>query len=174
MRKNKIGISIVVATLVLGIGLYVSTSFLGSDNKKQHTGNMEEKDVITSLTNAIDEVVTKVDDGEKEFSLDMTEDDIQNAIHHMSHAKVYAVEKWSHLEPTQKRIDQLLNVVERNQTMLDYGDLYLRILKKWQAGDFREAVTDHNSIWDLQGGTIGEATRLLTEDEQAAYKENHF
>ena len=79
------------------------------------------------------------------------------------------------LEPTQARIDRLLYVVERNQTVLDYSDfLPIRILEKWQAGNFSNAVTDHNSIWDLQGGTIGEATRLLTEDEQAAYKQKHF
>lgn len=174
MRKNKIGMIMVAATLVLGIGIYVSTSFIGSEKEKQHIGSKVEKDVITSLAEAIDEVVTKEVDSEKEFPLDMTEDDIQNAIHHMSHAKVYAVEKWSHLEPTQTRIDQLLYVVERNHTVLDYGELYIRILEKWQAGDFLNAVTDHNSIWDLQGGTIGEATRLLTEDEQVAYKDKHF
>lgn len=174
MGKNKIGIIIIFATLVLAIGLSVFTNFVGTENANKPNEKREEMDVAETLTAAIDQVVKKEIDVDKEFPLDMTEDDIQNAIHHMSHAKVYAVEKWSHLEPTQKRIDKLLYVVERNQTVLDYGDLYIRILEKWQAGNFSNAVTDHNSIWDLQGGTIGEATRLLTENEQAAYKEKHF
>jgi hypothetical protein len=45
MGKNKIGISIVVATLVLGIGLYVSTSLIGTENKNEQTGQKEEMDV---------------------------------------------------------------------------------------------------------------------------------
>ncbi len=92
----------------------------------------------------------------------------------MSHAKVLATEKWSHLEPTQERIDRLLDVVERNQNILDHSDLYIRILERWQASNFSNAVTDHNSIWDLQGETIGEATRLLTKEEEAEYIKKHF
>lgn len=177
--RNRIVIILSIATLVLGIGYYVSTILAGSEEGKEPIEQKEVNDVIETWTSN-DEVVEEVEEVkvesqvEKEFPLDMTEADVQNSIHRMSHAKVLAAEKWSHLEPTQERIDRLLDVVKRNQNILDHSALYIRILERWQANDFSNTVTDHNSIWDLQGGTIGEATRLLTEDEQAAYKEKHF
>jgi hypothetical protein len=168
MLKNKNHVSI--ASLVLGIGIYLAASFIGSQEVKEPKDKSEEENILETLT----AIIKPEEDVENKFPLDMTEDEVQKAIHHMSHAKVYAKEKWSHLEPNQARIDRLLYVVERNENFLDYGNLYIRILERWQSGNFSNAVTDHNSIWDLQGGTIGEATRLLTEEEQAAYKVVHF
>ncbi|WP_227521592.1 DUF6241 domain-containing protein [Bacillus alkalisoli] len=40
--------------------------------------------------------------------------------------------------------------------------------------DFSHAVQDHNAIWSLQNGTVGKATRLLTEREQLRYARKHF
>lgn len=179
MGKNRVSILFVVVTLVLCIGYYVSTSLAGSEKLKKPGEQTEENDVIETWASS-DEVVEEGEEEkvesqvEIEFPIDMTEADVQNAIHHMSHAKVLATEKWSHLEPTQERIDRLLDVVKRNQNILERSNLYIGILERWQGGNFSNAVSDHNSIWDLQGGTIGEATRLLTEDEQAAYREKHF
>ncbi|MFV8828220.1 DUF6241 domain-containing protein [Alkalihalobacterium sp. APHAB7] len=41
-------------------------------------------------------------------------------------------------------------------------------------GDFSQAVYDHNVIWEIQGGTVGKATRLLTEEEEREYIQMYF
>lgn len=176
--KNKSIIIIVVAALVLVMGYYVSTSLIGSKEIKQGE-KVEDKDgtdSVTTTAEAVDdqgqmETGTKV---ERELPLDISEEKIQNSIHAMSHAKVYAKQKWSHLEPTQERIDRLLVILEQNKDELDFDDLYISILKNWQAGDYSDAVSDHNEIWKLQDGTVGKATRLLSEKEQAEYRKKHF
>lgn len=106
------------------------------------------------------------------FPMDMGEAGVQDAIHHMSHQKVYADVKWGRLEITDERIDRLIEVVETNDYR--HGSLYLDILRRWEAGDFSKAVEDHNSIWRLQGGTIGEAQRLYTPEEEEAYIQAKF
>ncbi|MFC0560742.1 DUF6241 domain-containing protein [Halalkalibacter alkalisediminis] len=37
---------------------------------------------------------------------------------------------------------------------------YLGILSRWSIGDFSREVHDYDSIWQLQGGTIGKSTGL--------------
>ena len=41
------------------------------------------------------------------------------------------------------------------------------------SSDFSQVDQDHNTVWRLQGGTIGEATGILTPKEEQAYIESH-
>lgn len=173
MGNYRSAIVVVIAILVLGIGYFVSTSLIGSQKMIEPIDNNEEMDVIERWTasDVVMEEDQEIDSQvENEFPVEITKADVQNAIHSMSHSKVYATEKWRYLEPTQARIDRLVDVVKRDKNIFDLSDLYRSILKKWQVGDFSNAVSDHNSIWDLQGGTVGEATRLLTEEVEAEYR----
>jgi hypothetical protein len=106
------------------------------------------------------------------FPLNMREKDMQDALHWMSHSKVFAKEKWGHMEITAERIERLQEVVEANH--YQYASLYKNMLSRWAEGDFSMAVQDHNSIWKIQGGTIGIATRLLNPEEEAKYRKKHF
>ena len=63
-------------------------------------------------------------------------------------------------------------IIEANQ--YEHGDVYEQIITRWLNGDFSQAVEDHNTIWRLQNGNVGEATRLLTEEEIQRYHEEHF
>ncbi|WP_268872885.1 DUF6241 domain-containing protein [Neobacillus fumarioli] len=51
---------------------------------------------------------------------------------------------------------------------------YKDILERWAAGDFSQIDKDHNTIWDLQGGTIGKATGMATPKEEMAFIEKNF
>ncbi|WP_160723725.1 DUF6241 domain-containing protein [Bacillus sp. USDA818B3_A] len=175
--KNKLTIVIVVTAIVLGFAMYFSTSFIGTKEVIGPSKTEEKKVVAEPVTTAAEGNEEKEKIGpelEEELPLDLSEEEIQNKIHAMSHAKVHAEEKWTHLEPTQERINRLLVVVESNQDGLNESNLYIAILKRWKAGDFSKAVSDHNKIWKLQDGTIGEATRLLSDKEQAEYREDYF
>jgi Family of unknown function (DUF6241) len=102
-------------------------------------------------------------------NLTLSEDEIQQYMHGMSHQKVDAKEKWVHIEMTDERIQFLIGVVEGGS--YNNRDLYLDILNRWSEDDFSRADKDHNEIWKLQGGTIGEATGLLTAEEEQEYLE---
>jgi hypothetical protein len=110
----------------------------------------------------------------EEISLDMSEDEVQNAIHHMSHQKVKADKKWGELQITPERIEQLLEVVTANESKFDHSSMYLEILNRWKDNDFSSAVTDHNKMWKLQDGSIGKARRLLTQAEEQKYIDKNF
>jgi len=183
MSKSTIGV--LIGVICVGIVFYVYSSFLDSEKTletqpeelaSEETTPMEENagvDVEKQEDNRKSESVPK-SKVEREFPLSMDEERVKNAIHNMSHAKVHAEQKWGHLEPTKERIDRLLEVVVENRSTYDHSKLYIAILEKWQAGDFSDSVTAHNSIWDLKNGNVGKATRLLTAAEEAEYREKYF
>lgn len=104
---------------------------------------------------------------EKEFPMNMSEYDIQVVIHAMSHQKVKAEDKWTSILMTPERVNRLLEVVSvKVQRFEKNGPLYLEILQRWASGDFSKVDQDHNAIWQLQGGTVGQATWILTEQQE--------
>jgi hypothetical protein len=110
---------------------------------------------------------------EEDFEFDMSESAVQNAIHHMSHQKVEADKKWGVLPLSEERVDRLLEVVQHNRNEYKHGSLYEEILLKWQNKNFTAVDDDHNAIWELQDGSIGRATGILSpKEEQAFIKEN--
>ncbi|WP_078390744.1 DUF6241 domain-containing protein [Shouchella patagoniensis] len=104
----------------------------------------------------------------------MTSREMEETIHFMTHGLVHAEQKWGEVEITEDRIERLLYVAERNADTYKHGNQYVEMLKRWNDGDFSKAVRDHNFIWDLWGGTVGKATRLLTPGEIEKYNETHF
>jgi hypothetical protein len=105
----------------------------------------------------------------------MSEDDLVQEVHKMTHQKVAAGEKWGASEITQDKVNALYEAIQK-KNFADMGlqtDL-LKILKPWKKGDFRNAVEAHNEVWDYQNGNIGKATRLLTPVEEEKYIEKNF
>jgi hypothetical protein len=88
----------------------------------------------------------------------------------MSHQKVEADKKWSFYQLTDERILYLLGELDKGD--YKHEQVYREILTKWYEGDFSEADYDHNEIWNLQGGTVGEAEGLLSEGKENKYIEN--
>jgi len=96
----------------------------------------------------------------------------QDYIHKMSHQKVIADTKWGFYKITDVRIDWLLASLDVTYDFLDEGKIYREILTKWKNEDFSKIDQDHNTIWNLQGGSIGEATGILSAEEEKEYIEN--
>ncbi|MEI3611284.1 DUF6241 domain-containing protein [Pseudogracilibacillus sp. SO30301A] len=103
---------------------------------------------------------------------EVTEEVMRDFIHKMSHQKIEAEAKWGLIEITDERIDWLLKSVDKTKEPLQHKEVYKKILTRWADGDFSHAVEDHNTIWEMQGGNIGEAIRLLTAEEEKAYLES--
>lgn len=181
MKTNKIilfaAIVAVISVTVIG---YYSYQFLHSlksspVNEDLEIGEQVEETEPESDTDIpVVVYVESSDDVEKLFPLTMTEDEVQKKIHHMSHQKVRAEHKWNNLQITQERIERLLEVVEHNKDKYTHYELYNDILVRWKNGDFSKADKDHNSVWELQGGTIGKAVGLLTAEEEQEFINKHF
>ncbi|MBM7659690.1 hypothetical protein JOC85_000457 [Bacillus mesophilus] len=173
---NKLQIKVVsIATIVMAaIFGYMFWSNAASTNvqQKQLAGDFtDETDHRKTLTQNI---VNDQKAVEEIFPLEMQEYQIQNAIHYMSHQKVKADEKWGTIRITPERISRLIQIVELHKSELNHADLYLRILTRWANDDFSQADKDHNAIWKLQNGNIGEATRVLTPQEEQKFIKKHF
>lgn len=103
----------------------------------------------------------------------MSEADMQKHIHHLAHNIVEADQKWGHLDMTVGNVENLLEIAKANKETYAHAEQYINILTPWLDGDFRNGVYAHNFIWDLQGGTVGKATGLMSQDEIKNYMETH-
>lgn len=135
--------------------------------------------IVEEQTTKDGETVIKVEDVDsvelaEEFPAGMTEKEVMNAIHKMSHQKVIAKKKWGAIPLTPERVNRLIEVVEGNRAGYANSAQYLDILHRWADGDFSRADSDHNIIWNLQGGTVGKATGISSPEEEKAFIEENF
>ncbi|KFN02631.1 CTP synthase [Bacillus clarus] len=93
-----------------------------------------------------------------------TDEKIQATLHEMAHQKVKADQKWGYIFITQERIESLLDVVNNND--LVQKNTYIDILERWKQGKYEKADQDHNKIWKLQSGNLGEGKGVMSQDEQ--------
>lgn len=109
--------------------------------------------------------------GEQTKTKDLTDAMYQEYIHGMSHQKVKAEKKWGFYEIHPERIKWLLDGLD--DVNVKHEDIYREILVKWKEGNFAEVDDDHNTIWSLQGGTVGKATGILSKEEEQDYVEKN-
>lgn len=103
---------------------------------------------------------------------DFNEDEVITTMHKMTHQKVVSSKKWGAVEMTSARVNQLYIIVENSDFENKEGLLY--ILQKWQNKDFNLVDDDHNYLWKLHGGNVGEATGVFTEEEEKEFVERVF
>lgn len=182
MKKTIIALVVMVITILGSFGFII-----WSDMKDVQDANKKESEE-TASTSELEEMRealggTVTDEEMEEYEQNglnpfgqlitieqLTDVDYQEYIHGMSHQKVKAEQKWGFYQINAERINWLLAGL--NNTSLQYSDVYQSILEKWASGDFSTADKDHNKIWQIQGGTIGEATGLLSPEEEKAYIES--
>lgn len=99
----------------------------------------------------------------------ISEQDLRTVIHEMSHQKVDADQKWGKRLMEPDMVETLYLML--NNYRYHNEDVYRAILQEWRKGNFQNAVEHHNIILELQNGTIGRATRLLTPEEEQIYIE---
>lgn len=103
-----------------------------------------------------------------------TDDYIQDQIHHMTHQKVEAAQKWHSIFMTPEAVEELSAFIDENEDRLIHYKTYREILDRWVAGDFSQVDEDHNIVWRMQDGTIGRATGILSPQEELRFIEGHF
>ncbi|WP_243290453.1 DUF6241 domain-containing protein [Bacillus sp. FJAT-47783] len=167
--KNNKWLSVILV-LLFGCGVVFTFIFLDMFLNESHTKsnkNISALEGVEEVSQPLEMTASPFGDGKTS----LTETDIQDYLHGMSHQKVKAEEKWTHYFITEERIQFLLQVVEKGD--YEHKPLYLDILTRRAEGDFSKADQDHNAIWQLQGGTIGKATDVFTEEEEDMYVQEH-
>lgn len=170
MSRKWMGIILGAVLLVTVAGIYIALESLEGEPKSAH-GSEEGSASAADVKPGKSTVTGKVDGNpfEEGVKTPISEKLMRQYIHAMSHQKVRAGEKWSFFEITDERIVFLLQQLDEKTYKND--EEYREILTRWEKGDFSQAVSDHNTVWRLMGGTIGKAKGLLSAKQEKDYLE---
>ena len=170
MKKILLSLLAVVCLVAL---VYGSQSLLSKgENEKV------EKDITTASTEEIAEgksAQSKQVSGalpSLDISSNSSQDDILSAMHMMTHQKIIANDKWGAIPMTTENIETVHTIIELSN-FSEKKDL-LKITTRWKSTDFSSVDRDHNSIWSLQGGTIGKAHGIMTAEEERWFIIHNF
>lgn len=169
MKKTLLTSSLIAGALLVGCESTQEESAPEEPNTEETENDKEnpEKEVVE---------VSVGKDGSNPFSDDVAQEDLtdydfQSYIHGMSHQKIEAGKKWTFYKLTQERVGWLLGALDKAQG-IEHKSEYKHILDKWSQGDFSTADEDHNTVWSMQGGTVGRATGVLSSEQEQAYIES--
>ncbi|MBU6081555.1 MULTISPECIES: DUF6241 domain-containing protein [Allobacillus] len=167
---------LIVAIVVAGTYYWMNPNFLGESNETEPEVDEEIEQAREQAKEDVteEEIEEYQKEGKNPFGQKREQSELNEAyyreyIHGMSHQKVKANKKWGFYLITQERIDWLLNGLD--EISINNEDIYRDILTRWSNGDFSQADEDHNTIWRMQNGTVGEAYGVMSEEEEAAYIE---
>jgi len=175
-KLNKIQIIAISigAMIMVGFGVFSFWMNNNAPTSGEHNRVLEQVEKNEKLKDSGAGSVEIDENVEQLLPSDLTEYEVQSAIHHMTHQKVAAEKKWGALLITEERVKRLYEVAVANEGEYDYGSTYIQILERWVEGDFSKAVHDHNTIWKLQGGNVGEATGLLSAEQEKKYIDQYL
>ena len=173
MKKFKVAFSIIgILACIVGVYVYLSNDDAGLKL------NVKENDPVTAI-----EAETKIEKGfeapisskvTEEYET-MTEGELIQEVHNMTHQKVKADKKWGSSEITADKVQKLFDVINsKDFKKRSNKQMLLDILEPWLIKDFTNAVSAHNRIWTYQNGNIGKATRLLSPQEELDYIQKEF
>ena len=163
--------SIVVLTLGLAYWFVsdINANLIGENDPTETSAESTEEEIDPERY---------IDDGSNSTANDdiPSEQHFMNTLHGMTHQKVHADEKWTLVEMTDARIDDMLAILDQVEGTGEYDhyDLYKQALKKWKNGNFENEVYVHNELWSLNNGSVGKASRLLSADEERAFVNEHY
>ena len=161
-----------IGLLVLGgAGYWFVQDFLEDDGGEisKVAEKIEQREVSAETTEATEETKT----GDK-TDADMDEERVQIYLHQMTHQKITADKKRGAVEMSEENIGNMLKIVKENFDHYEHSDFYEKTLLSWQEGDFSNAVSVHNTIWNWHNGTVGRATGLMSAEQEAEYVEKNF
>ncbi|NWQ39542.1 hypothetical protein MLOOGBEN_02370 [Bacillus sp. EB106-08-02-XG196] len=163
----------IIGILACMVGVYF---YLGNDSGLKF--NLKKNDPVTAK-----EAQTKIEKGFEapvsgkimaEYET-MSEEELIQEVHNMTHQKVEADKKWGASEITADKVKKIYEVIKNKDFKKSSNkQMLLDILEPWTRQDFSNAVSAHNRIWAYQKGNIGKATRLLTPQEELEYIEDEF
>ncbi|MGP4075418.1 DUF6241 domain-containing protein [Halobacillus sp. K22] len=175
--KKIMGYTLLVTLLLAGAGVWAVQKYVltaAEDNKDISPEALRQAEEVITGAISEEELDSYKEAGKNPFGKDtpaeeLTDYHYKEYIHGMSHQKVKASKKWGFYEIHPERISWLLKGLE--QADVEHKQVYKNILVKWEEGNFSTIDEDHNAIWNLQNGTIGKATGILSPTEEKDYIE---
>jgi Family of unknown function (DUF6241) len=172
MKKLTMAGSIIgILACVVGVYFYFSNDSGLKFNLKKNDP-VTTKEAQTKIEKGFEAPVSSKVSAEYET---MSEEKLIQEVHNMTHQKVEADKKWGASEITADKVQKLYEVIQtKDFKKSSHKQMLLDILEPWTRQDFSNAVSAHNQIWSYQKGNIGEATRLLTPQEELEYIMEEF
>lgn len=135
----------------------------GSYNIAQHKLNAAKSPKMVQASQIKEQVVNKADAIKQADSIQGMRDEevlVYNTMHKMINTKIVAIDGkiWGEIEITPDKCNQLISEITKSKYP-DKGTLII-FLTNWKNNNFRNAVTEHNYLWDELGGTIGKANDI--------------
>lgn len=108
--KKKRGF-IILLVIIIGIGfvLYLNHSFKSKKELSEGPAGSDSESFVDQINEHNKQPV------DSEFPDDLSEDNLREAIHAMSHQKVQAKHKWTSILMTPEQVDRLLAIVNENE-----------------------------------------------------------
>jgi len=161
-------ILLVGLAILAGAGYWAYKSLTNSDEQQ-----------ISQAAEEADEKLAQEDTeppkaNEQVETVGLSEGEFQIHLHQMTHQKIEATEKRGAIEMTPERIEEMLKILRANEGAYEEYEFYEQSLTAWEEGNFSNAVNVHNTIWEWHNGTVGRATGLLSEEQEARYVEDNF
>lgn len=169
MKYWIIGFVLLIAVSV-GLMFSVFNVFDSADNQKVVSSSKQE----SSNANDFKEQTKKIGGITYDLKLSQTPDEheVIKVMHHMTHQKVKAEDKWGATPMIPDTIHEIYDIISKSD--FSRKEDLLEIAKRWKSGDFSRADDDHNYFWNYQNGTIGKAYGLMNEAEERRFIINNF
>lgn len=149
---KKVITSIVLAGSILVAGVFVTSGGLagGREIDNNQFDKWEANEIVA------EQIIEKV--GQRSI------EQIRQQMHEMSHQVIVASHKWGNSPLTEEAVNKLIIEVTDGGYYNDEKEVLLEILSRWKKADFSIADKDHNIIWNIQGGTVGEAVDVDADE----------
>lgn len=98
--------------------------------------------------------------------------EVVRAMHHMTHQKIVATQKWGTIPMSKKNAEKVRDILKNSD--FEKKEELLAIAERWVNRDFSKIVEDHNYFWDTQEGNIGKATGVMDPVAEQSYVLNNF
>ncbi|HDR7737953.1 TPA: PRK06770 family protein [Bacillus thuringiensis] len=98
--------------------------------------------------------------------------EVVRAMHHMTHQKIVATQKWGTIPMSKKNAEKVRDILKNSN--FEKKEELLAIAERWVNRDFSKIVEDHNYFWDTQEGNIGKATGVMDPVAEQSYVLNNF
>lgn len=96
-----------------------------------------------------------------------TGDEVIKAMHHMTHQKIVATQKWGTIPMSKKNAEKIRDIL--NNSNFEKKEELLAITERWVNRDFSKIVEDHNYFWELQDEKKGKLRKWIRLKKQLLF-----
>lgn len=156
MRKKLLIGGIVIGIAILGVGAYkIATGLLnsniseiGTPTKVTEVTQPKTDEEKTRLTNVINGTVAS------------PIEEAINMAHAMANSLIEADNIWGATPMNKINVEKLIILINEIPDASEQKATLLEIANRWKLSDFSKVDEDHDTVWSMLNGTIGESTGI--------------